>query len=323
MWPFKPNVQRMEERGDARGLVRALGNSDTSVREGARRALERLGAVALEPLVDGALWRPRAQVRQTAAELLQERGEPALEVLSAVLQRELGKSWDNLLSRDRIKGVMEAVSRFRGPHVVDVLWPALLAEQAVVRSDAVKLLGGTKDPSAVEALVASLSRADVLADTRALLVVATALGDIGDPRAVEPLLGLMVTARMDGRAYLCRAVEEALRRFTDPSVPQRIDEAWQAWGDRRMAARSSVSEGMSVKDLVRLLGEPDRKSDMGKLLKQSLTFAIIRGGDAAGLARKHENTWILTYEFPDGPLQVDVRGGRVVGFGARPSGMRQ
>jgi len=49
---FKPNVQKMLEKKDVRGLIKALGGSDDDVRQTASEALVEIGAPAVDLLID-------------------------------------------------------------------------------------------------------------------------------------------------------------------------------------------------------------------------------------------------------------------------------
>jgi HEAT repeat protein len=48
---FKPNVEKLEEQGDIKGLIKALQNKDEDVRHKAIRALKEIGKPAVDPLI--------------------------------------------------------------------------------------------------------------------------------------------------------------------------------------------------------------------------------------------------------------------------------
>ncbi len=43
MWPFKPNVQKMQESGNVRGLMKALSHKSEDVSSAAAEALRKIG----------------------------------------------------------------------------------------------------------------------------------------------------------------------------------------------------------------------------------------------------------------------------------------
>jgi len=64
-----PNMDKLAAAGDLKGLTNALGYPRDSVREGTARALRRIGAPAVEPLI-GALHDNDANTRTRAVSTL-------------------------------------------------------------------------------------------------------------------------------------------------------------------------------------------------------------------------------------------------------------
>jgi HEAT repeat protein len=82
-----PNVEKMKEKKDVKGLIKALGDEkDSDVRGNAARALGTIGdARAVEPLIIRALGDSDHGVRWNAAEALGKIGEPTVEPLIRAL----------------------------------------------------------------------------------------------------------------------------------------------------------------------------------------------------------------------------------------------
>ncbi|MFA5885440.1 MAG: HEAT repeat domain-containing protein, partial [Acidimicrobiia bacterium] len=154
-------------------LVAVLHDEDEAVRKSASRVLVRIGARAVESLIDSLGW-----ADWTTEAVLVDIGAPAVEPLVAHLH-------------DERSGRREAIARVLGTigdaRAVEPLIPRLDDQADTVRSAAATALGRIGDTRAVEPLIPVL-------DDRANAVraaAATALGRIGDTRAVEPLVGVV------------------------------------------------------------------------------------------------------------------------------------
>jgi len=139
---FKPNIEKMEAKGDVEGLTKALTDKDSGVRKEAAEALERLG------------WKPRDDIEK---------------VYYLIAKRE----WDDLAG-------------LGGP-AVESLIQALKDEDQDVRTGAAEALRKIREP-AVDPLIKALK--DEKSDVQG--VVAECLGEIGDARAVEPLIEVLM-----------------------------------------------------------------------------------------------------------------------------------
>lgn len=213
-----PNVDKMKARKDFKGLIKALGyEKDAVVRAEAAMALVEMREAAVEPLI-GALKEEDPDVYQAAIGALVRIGKPAVEPLIAALKQH------NLR-----KGALQAIHVFGRPTLtlaVGRLWADVTGENDNVRGEAIEALTAIGEP-AVEMLLSGLADQRLnerkVAVTMVLMMTATsdaiphhselvtrlnqtlqdkgmnargaiasALGEIRDPRALEPLSASLV-----------------------------------------------------------------------------------------------------------------------------------
>ena len=120
--------------------------------------------------------------------------------------------------------LLEAIVRFGEP-MVDRLIEPLRSDDAETRKAAATALGRIGDPRAVPALIALLEEDD----RDLLVVVATALARLGDRRAFEPLLHLLGDADLRVR----QAAIGALNSIGHPDMDGRMQTLLEA-GDPRV-----------------------------------------------------------------------------------------
>ena len=211
-------------------LIAALKDEDSDVRKAAAEALGEIkDPRAVEPLI-AALKDESSSVRRAAAEALGKIGDPrAVEPLIAALKdkdsdvryaaaKALGEIKDPravepliAVPKDYYSGVRYAVTEALvkiGAPAMEPLIAALKdkdSKDSDVRQAAAEALGEIKDPRAVEPLIAALG--DESSGVR--LAAAKSLGEIKDPRAVEPLSA----ALKDENKYVRRAAAHALDRL--------------------------------------------------------------------------------------------------------------
>ncbi len=192
---FKPNVQKMREKKDVRGLIKALGYKDPEVRAMACRALGNLGdKSAVEPLV-AALKDKDEQVRRDAAAALGWLGDPrAADALLAVLPE-----------KSMFSAAAQSLARLKEPRLFDRLIAAL--QDDTVCSPVANALGELGDPRAVEPLIDLLHRQDAQIRRSA----AFALLKLRDPRAARDL----EAALKDSDATVRRVAVDALNGLPD------------------------------------------------------------------------------------------------------------
>jgi len=217
-----PDIERLEQKRDVQGLIKALEHEEQEVR---RRAAQALGAIgdprAVEPLdfmlrggrdsleaakalgqigdsraVKSLMWAVRADMEEEAAAGLVELGEPGVELLIDAL-----KEWP--WHPDR-RAAARTLGQMGEPAVEPLM--ALLgasSTDATLATEALVLIG---EP-AFEPLLAALKAPST--DARA----AIALGKMGDPRAVDPLI-----AALQDQDFPSQYAAEALGQIGDLSA---------------------------------------------------------------------------------------------------------
>jgi len=237
-----PNVEKMKASKNVQGLIKALGyQKDCNVRIAAAQALGEIGAPrAVGPLI-AALKDENGYVRKAAAEALVEIDALAVEPLIAALKGEKGYV--------RIAAA-KALGEIGDSRAVEPLIFAVHKDR-YVREAATTAMGKIGDPRAVESLIAVLKTGDmqvrkaaaealdkigwlpdegvngvvywiakkewdrcVHKDRYVREAAVKALGEIGDPRAVEPL----ISALKDNEWSVQTAAAEALVKIGAPSV---------------------------------------------------------------------------------------------------------
>ena len=238
-------------------LMAALEDGYAAVREAAAGALSRIGRPAVAPLI-GALKDPDGALRKGASEALVGMGAPAIEPLVRALDDAqlrviagtiLGRIGDRSAVEPLIALLNEASDPVRkaaadtldllgwspehdevgaaywaakgrwdrcvevGAPAADVLIGALRHHDSVVRQLAARGLGEIGDARAVEPLIGALKGRE---DLRA--AAAEALGQIDDARAVEPLVDSLKDAGSSVRAAAARA----LGRLGEPRAVDRL-----------------------------------------------------------------------------------------------------
>ncbi len=226
-------------------LIAAL--KDRKARENAREALVKIGAPAIKPLI-AASKDPDVNVRKNAIMALGKIGAPAIEALIVALMDEdkragasaaiaLGEIGDAsavapLIAtlRDRDRGVWreasDALAKI-GSLAVDPLIAALTKDNGWLSRMAVNILGDIGDARAVEPLIAALK------DSNTTENAIIALGKIADARAVEALIAALKDINMVTRAAT------ALGKIADVRA---VEPLIAVLLDRNMAAKAGVGE---------------------------------------------------------------------------------
>ena len=262
---FKPNVGRLEEKGDIKGLINALKQSE--VGSDAAGALARIGKPAIERLIQ-ALKDKNSRVRQYAAESLGEIGDArAFESLIQALKDE-----DVLVRRNAAKSLGE----IGDARAVEFLIRALKDEEDCVRINAVDSLGVIGDARAATAVLQALkdSGSQVRKSAAAVLI------KIVDAQAVEPLIKAL--QRYDIGDYAA----QALRRIGKPAVEPLI-KAWKSGDSLVRAYAAEIVLDIGDERAVEQLQDEDSEREAKRLieaLKDDNPWSPVRREAIRGLA---------------------------------------
>ena len=230
----KPNTEKLKEKRDVEGLIKALEHRDETVQEEAAVALGDIGESGVEPLIqvlkDGYLPTQRA----TAVKALDKIGwEPKNDTEKAYY----------LITKDRWDEVVKI-----GEPAVEPLIQALKYNflDWPVRRAAATALGGIRDERAVEPLIWALKHQHY--EVRA--TAAKALAEIGDERAVEPLVQVLKDQNIEVR----EAAEEALAKIKGkyPEVKD-VSISKEEEPKKKIPSRADVRRLAAKKDLEGLI----------------------------------------------------------------------
>ena len=269
------------EPGGSALLIAALSDGDRDVRRRVPLALVRLGATALDPLVN-ALSDDSSDIRDQAARALGQLGDrravdPLLKALSG----------DDSRVRNR---AAEALGYLGDKRAVDPLIKILSDDELCVDPSAVEALGRLGDKRAVDPLMALRFRAGNSSVQRAL---AEALGQLGDKRAVDKL----IRWAFDDSPSVREAAANALRQLGDK---QAVNAFIKALGHNRSSVRRPAAEALGrlgdKKAVVPLIKALPARSDV----RESIVVALGRLGDKRAvdplieeLAKDYYDSWLL------------------------------
>lgn len=237
MWLFgPPDIEKMLANHDVKGLTRSLRyKKDPDVGSAAAKALVRIGAPSVEPLIAVLKGAPE-DIREAAVKALVKIGTPAVAPLVAALHH---------ASLDVRTAAAEALGEIRDLRAVEPLVAAIqdsgvrqVAIESLIKIGDVKALVKAGAPS-VDPLIAALEHGNP--SLRRL--AANALGQIGDPRAVE----LLVAVLPDGDLHLRRLATTALGQIGDSRAVESLIAVLQ---DAPVRIREAAAEALGQ------LGDP-------------------------------------------------------------------
>ena len=247
-----PNIQKLKQKRDVDGLVKALRRKgDDHVRKRAAEALAEIGGARAVECLIVALKDNDPRVVMHAANALSKAGDAQIEKLRQ--ERDVDALLDAL--RDEklkymFKGAADALGDIGDARAVEPLIAALKDEEPYEGShaaDALVKIGGV----AVDALIAVLKEEKGFARLHA----ANALGDIGDVRAAEPLIAVL----KDENEYVRLAAAAALGRIGDARAIQPLIAALKDndWEVREHAAEAlgKIGDVRAVEPLIAALGD--------------------------------------------------------------------
>ncbi len=220
-------MEALHKLGDARALIAALDHEDYEVALIARKALAEIGAAAVESLISTANNGRSLKVRRSAASILGQMGDArAVETFIDLLRKD--GDWDVR------RLAAEALGQLGDTRAVDPLVRALKDEDSRVRMSAARALDklqwtpqtedqlvywianqnwdriATIGKPAVEPLLARL----LDKDQKVQMAAAEMLGQLGDARAVEPLIDLLKVYNKP----VWRSTANALGKIGQPAV---------------------------------------------------------------------------------------------------------
>ena len=229
-----PNVDKLYAKRDVKKLIKALGYKDASVRTSAVRALGDLDDVQAIEALSAALLDDDKRVRGWSADALGKIGDVrAVEPLLVLLRGKDEDGWVRLRAAD-------ALGKIGDGQAVRPLMNALNDVDYKVREGAASALVKIGSP-AVEPLCAALKGDDHAGSFGALV----ALGNIGDVRAVEPLL--MVLKDEDQDAWVRLRAAEALGKIGDARAVGPLRAALNDEDEEVRGAAASALETLGVR----------------------------------------------------------------------------
>jgi HEAT repeat protein len=254
-------VQGLGETRDPRSLdplLGALKDRLPTIRIAALSALGRLrDRRAIEPVI-GMLEDSDSKVRTSAAAALKKFGKAAHGPMLEAYRGSDAKARFVLLS---------ALGRIKTPAISELLIAALDDPQVEIRMEAARVLGVRKDQRAVPRLLQAVAEGGPYQ----FFYIQT-LGEIGDPRAFEPLQTLLVAPEFMVR----REVVTALRKIDNPRAVdlfyEQLDELPCADGDR-------LAHTLAGTDLLNAAWSLARKASASGDL-ETLTQAVSAARDA-------------------------------------------
>lgn len=242
-----PDVKKLKSRWDVAGLARLLENKDPQVQYEAAEALGNIGDErAVGPLI-AALQFPDDDVRWKAAIALGEIGNPdAVAPLIALLSDE------DRFVRSRAAHALSMI----GEPAIPSLIAAISNSDPGVRWGSALALGKIKNPLAVEPLILALADEQVMVRAEA----ASALASIGTP-ALAPLLGFLKSARGEPRVEVMTAIGELKNADAIEPLVQLLENADE--GERQAIADALDAILIpTVEPLVRRIRDGNQKKNV-------------------------------------------------------------
>jgi len=276
---FKPNVERLREKKDVKGLIKALRHED--VRKEAAEALVNIGEPAVEPLIQ-ALKDEYSDVREEAARALGRIGdkravEPLIQALKDNIDVQRRAAWAlRKIGEPAVEPLIQALKdedwyvRWRAAWALDEMgWePGDDTEKVyyLIAKQEWSELPELGEP-AVEPLIQALK--DEYSDVRES--AAEALAKIGEP-AVEPLIqALKKYINSDVRMRAARALGKiGDKRAVEPLIQALKDEDWHVQ-EEAAEALGEIGDKRAVEPLIQALKDEDveyvRAEAAGALVK--------------------------------------------------------
>ncbi|WP_319642088.1 HEAT repeat domain-containing protein [Methanovulcanius yangii] len=268
-----PDVYRLKEKQNVKGLIKALGyhdkkhedylqkyghserdfpSRDIEIRSDAAKALGNIRDTrAVEPLIH-ALNDENYKVRKSAAEALGRIGDGrAVEPLCKALNDEYDV---RITSAEALRMIGQTFpGKIGDPQTVVPLINLLNAIEPEIRQIAIHSLGETHDSRAVEPLIAALNEEDPELRSSAI----NALSWIGDIKALDPIIAMLDDrndkVREDAASALeyfgdCKAAGPLVAALSDEHEDVRRKAAWSL---------RKIGDDRAVEPLITVLGDWD------------------------------------------------------------------
>jgi HEAT repeat protein len=187
-WVAKRDWRQCAKAAAVEPLIAVLHDEDEAIRHSASRVLVRIGAPAVQPLVDSLGWN-----EWEVESVLVEIGAPAVEPLVAHLHDE---------PEERRRAIVGVLGKIADARAVESLLQAVDDPESSVRDSVATALGHLGDARSVEPLIGMLDDGEASVRRSA----ANALGRLGDARAVPPLVATL----REQSGYVRRDVAAAL-----------------------------------------------------------------------------------------------------------------
>ena len=186
------------------GLINALQHDDEDVRWKAAIALGEIGDPKAIPSLINLLGDDDRYVRGRSAFALSMIGEPAVDPLIHTLREGDGNlRW----------GAAIALGKIQNPRAIDPLIHALADKYENVRAESAAALAAIGKPA-----LGPLLQVLKFSDGAVRLEIVTALGELHDTGAIQPLIQLLDTADEDERKAIADALDEILVPAVKPMI---------------------------------------------------------------------------------------------------------
>jgi len=237
------------EFGDSRAfepLAKALNDGDPGVRRSSVRAISLSGDLRAPGVICNALMDKDMSVRTEASSALRKMGRHAVEPLLGIVTHE------NPLVR---YNAVRLLGKTRDPRPLDPLLEMLDDPDSNVRRAVIEALGELDDPRAFEPLTQILMRGE----DESRLASAKVLGEMGDSRAVDFLIGVLG----DTNAGVAREAAISLGKLgVESAIPSLYDKLMdRESGVSKSAMEALISLGVPAAEFLLLkLGVEDSES---------------------------------------------------------------
>ncbi|MEQ8176011.1 MAG: HEAT repeat domain-containing protein [Syntrophomonadaceae bacterium] len=259
---FRPNVQKMFEKSDVKGLIKALNDSEPSIGIAAAEALGNIGDPrAVAPLITS--LQNKGYLMRHAAEALGKIGDPqAIEPLIAVLDVDRPKVFADALENIAVPTDPAVQARYfiaiskweKVASLGEVAIEPLVASIKRHPGPATKALAKIGTSRAIDVLIAALKAKD----SKVYIAAAAALAEIGE-EILEPLITALRDNNDNNMAH--NAAVDTFVKIGEPAIEPLINALnYGNWGLSRCASEAlgKIGDARAVEPLISTLKrDPD------------------------------------------------------------------